>query len=51
MRTEVPEFQGNLQPEEFLEWLEIVEEILEFKNVPDNAKALVVTWLQGRAAA
>ena len=52
MRTEVPEFQGNLTPEEFLEWLGIVEEILEFKNVPDNTKvALVATRLRGRAAA
>ena len=46
MRKEVPEFQGNLPPEEFLEWLGIVEEILEFKNVLNNAKvALVVTRL------
>ncbi|KAB5521600.1 hypothetical protein DKX38_025919 [Salix brachista] len=52
MRTEIPEFQGNLSPEEFLDWLGIVEEILEFKNVPADARvALVATWLRGRAAA
>ncbi|KAK1587428.1 hypothetical protein Q3G72_012752 [Acer saccharum] len=52
MRTEVPKCQGNLQPEEFLEWLGVVEEILEFKNVPNNSKvALVATRLRGRAAA
>ncbi|KAH7568724.1 hypothetical protein JRO89_XS06G0037300 [Xanthoceras sorbifolium] len=52
MRTEIPEFQGNLSPEEFLDWLGVVEEILEFKNVPANARvALVATRLRGRAAA
>ena len=52
MRTEVPEFQGSLQPEEFLDWFGIVEEILEFKKVPEKEKvALVSTRLRGRAAA
>ena len=30
MRYEIPEFHGSLQPEEYLDWLAIVEEILEF---------------------
>ena len=52
MRTEVPEFQGSMLPEEFLEWMGIVEEILEFKKVPEREKvALVATRLRGRAAA
>ena len=52
MRTEVPEFQGSMLPEEFLEWIGIVEEILEFKKVPEREKvALVATRLRGRAAA
>ncbi|KAI9165828.1 hypothetical protein LWI28_021216 [Acer negundo] len=52
MRTEVPEFQGSLQPEEFLEWVGIVEEILEFKKVPERENvALVSTRFRGRAAA
>ncbi|KAL5810614.1 hypothetical protein ACOSQ4_027182 [Xanthoceras sorbifolium] len=38
MRTEIPEFQGNLSPEEFLNWLGVVEEILEFKNMLANAR-------------
>ncbi|KAI9175076.1 hypothetical protein LWI28_027000 [Acer negundo] len=36
MRTEVPEFHGSMQPEEFLEWIGIADEILEFKRVPAN---------------
>ncbi|PKI38564.1 hypothetical protein CRG98_040997 [Punica granatum] len=52
IRTDILEFQGGLQPEEFLDWLVTVEEILEFKGVP-NAKRvqLVVTRLRGRATA
>ena len=52
MRIEVPEFQGILQPEDFLEWVGIVEEILEFKTGLEIDKvALVATRLRGRAAA
>ncbi|KAH7569029.1 hypothetical protein JRO89_XS06G0091100 [Xanthoceras sorbifolium] len=52
MRTEVPEFHGSMQPEEFLEWIGIVEEILELKRVPEREKvALVAMRLRGRAAA
>ena len=52
MRTEGLEFHGSMQPEEFLEWIGIVEEILEFKRVPEREKvALVATRLRGRAAA
>ncbi|KAL5767302.1 hypothetical protein ACOSQ2_014085 [Xanthoceras sorbifolium] len=52
MQTEVLEFQGSMQPEEFLEWIGIVEEIVEFKRVPEREKvALVATRLRGRAVA
>ncbi|KAL5779808.1 hypothetical protein ACOSQ2_010545 [Xanthoceras sorbifolium] len=44
MRTEIQEFQGNLLPEEFLNWLGVVEEILEFKNVSANER--VALWQQ-----
>ncbi|KAH7557291.1 hypothetical protein JRO89_XS11G0106700 [Xanthoceras sorbifolium] len=46
MRTEIPEFQGNLSPEEFLNWLGVVEEILEFKNMLANARRLMYQKLQ-----
>ena len=52
MRTEILEFHGSLQPEEFLDWLATVEEILEFKGVPENKRVpLVATRLWGRATA
>ena len=52
MRTKIPEFHGNLQLEEFLDWLAIVEEILEFKGVPANKHMpLVAMRLRGRPTA
>ncbi|EEF33632.1 conserved hypothetical protein [Ricinus communis] len=52
MRTEIPEFHGSLQAEEFLDWLATVEEILDFKGVQeDKCVPLVATRLKGRAIA
>ena len=46
MRTEIPEFHGSLQPEEFLDCLATVEEILDFKGVPENKRVpLIATRL------
>lgn len=51
-RTEIPEFRGSLQPEEFLDWLAAVEEVLEFKGVPEDRRVqLVATRLRDRAMA
>ena len=52
MRTKVPEFQGSLQPKEFIDWLCTTEVVMEFKGVPEELKvSLIATRLQGRAAA
>ena len=52
MRTKLPLFQGSLQPEEFLDWLATVEEILEFKGVlEDKRLPLVATRMCGRTIA
>ncbi|PKI23732.1 hypothetical protein CRG98_049268, partial [Punica granatum] len=32
LRTDISEFQGGLQSEEFLDWLATVEKVLEFKG-------------------
>lgn len=43
---------GTLNPEEILDWLNIVEEILEFKQVPDDMRVpLVATRFKNRASA
>ncbi|CAL9233877.1 unnamed protein product, partial [Arabidopsis halleri] len=51
-KLDLPEFSGSLQPEDFLDWLNNIEEILDFKDVPDEQRVrLVATRLRGRAFA
>ena len=47
MRTEIPKFHSSLQPEEFLDWLPTVKEILEFKGVPTNKHVPLVEMRHG----
>lgn len=43
-KVDLPEFHGGLESEELLEWISATEEILAFKQVPDDVcVALVVT--------
>ncbi|KAK9168325.1 hypothetical protein Syun_000465 [Stephania yunnanensis] len=52
LKTDVPEFHGTLQPEEFLGWLASIEEVLEFKGVPEDKRVqLVATRFRNRATA
>ncbi|GKE89908.1 hypothetical protein Tco_1567383 [Tanacetum coccineum] len=52
-RVNIPEFDGNtLNPEGFIDWLVAVEEVFEFKEVPENKRvSLIATKLHGRASA
>ncbi|CAA7024226.1 unnamed protein product [Microthlaspi erraticum] len=51
-KMDIPEFLGTLQPEEFLDWLSFVEEVLDFKRVPEDMRtSLVATKFRGRASA
>lgn len=50
-KVEIPEFYGTLKAEEFIDWLNTVEWVFEFKDVPDNKKVkLVGISLKGRAS-
>ncbi|KAJ9566128.1 hypothetical protein OSB04_002094 [Centaurea solstitialis] len=53
MRIDVPEFDGeSLNPEGFIDWLATVEEVFEFKGVPEDKRVtLIATRLRGRASA
>ena len=51
-KLDIPEFKGCLQPKEFLDWVAAIEEILDFKEVPqDKRVSLVATKFRGCAAA
>jgi len=41
-RVEIPEFEGKLDADEFLEWLHIVVRIFEYKEVPEDNKAKLI---------
>ena len=50
-KVEIPEFHGGVRGEELLDWLVAVQELLEFKRVPEERKvALVATKFRGKAA-
>ncbi|KAJ0978464.1 hypothetical protein J5N97_013938 [Dioscorea zingiberensis] len=51
-RVELPEFTGTLHAEAFIDWLNEVERIFEYKEVPDRQKVkLVAIKLKGLASA
>ena len=41
-RVKVPEFEGKLDPEEFLDWLHTVKRVFEYKDIPDDKKVKLV---------
>jgi hypothetical protein len=48
-KLNIPEFQGDLQPKEFLDWVLAVEEVFEFNGVPDEQRvSSVVHTFRGR---
>ncbi|XP_052291811.1 uncharacterized protein LOC127900665 [Citrus sinensis] len=36
LRIDIPEFQGSGRPEELLDWINAIEEVFEYKEVPEN---------------
>uniref|UniRef100_A0A0D3ASP5 Retrotransposon gag domain-containing protein n=1 Tax=Brassica oleracea var. oleracea TaxID=109376 RepID=A0A0D3ASP5_BRAOL len=48
--SDIPEFHGTLSLEDFIDWLNTVEEILMFRQVPDDMQVpLFATRFKGRA--
>ena len=40
--VEIPEYEGNLDLEEFLDWLYTVEKVFDYKDVPEDKKVKLV---------
>ncbi|GKC98480.1 hypothetical protein Tco_1168755 [Tanacetum coccineum] len=53
MRVNILEFdKDTLNPEGLIDWLATVEEVFDFKEVPENKRvSLITTKLRGRASA
>ena len=41
-RVEIPEYEGKLDPEEFLDWLHTVERVFEYEDIPEEKKVMLV---------
>ena len=41
-RVDIPEFEGQLDPDHFLDWLQTVERVFEYKDIPDDKKVKLV---------
>ena len=39
---DIPEFEGQLDPHHFLDWLQIVERVFEYKDISDDKKVKLV---------
>ena len=51
LRIDIPKFQGSGRPEELLDLINAIEEVFEYKKVPENKLvSLVATRFCGRAA-
>ncbi|XP_022023983.1 uncharacterized protein LOC110924260 [Helianthus annuus] len=42
IRTEIPEFEGKMQPDDFIDWLSTVECIFDLRQVPEPLKVKLV---------
>ena len=49
-KVEIPEFEGKLDPEEFLGWLHTVECVFEYKDVQDDKKVKLALRLRKQAS-
>ncbi|KAK0594953.1 hypothetical protein LWI29_002093 [Acer saccharum] len=41
-KVEIPEFEGKMQPDEFIEWLNTVDRIFKYQEVPEHRKVKLV---------
>jgi len=41
-KIDILEFEGKLDPDDFLEWMQAVERIFEFKDIPEDTKVKLV---------
>ncbi|GKV29618.1 hypothetical protein SLEP1_g38525 [Rubroshorea leprosula] len=42
IKIDIPNFEGRLQPDEFIDWLHTVERVFELKDIPDDKRVKLV---------
>nr|GEX64670.1 putative reverse transcriptase domain-containing protein [Tanacetum cinerariifolium] len=50
LRTEIPEFKGRLQPDDFLDWIQTVKRIFDLHDIPNRLKVNVAIKLKKYAS-
>ena len=45
-KVEIFDFEGRMQPEEFVDWLNTVERIFEYGDAPENNKVKLVAIIK-----
>jgi len=41
-KVEIPEYEGNLDPKEFLYWLHTDERVFDYKDIPEDKNVMLV---------
>jgi len=41
-KIEIPEYEGKLDPEDFLDWLHTVERVFEYKDISEDKKVKLI---------
>ncbi|KEH22650.1 Gag-Pol polyprotein/retrotransposon, putative [Medicago truncatula] len=42
IKVDIPDFEGELQPNEFVDWLQAIERVFEYKEIPEEHKVKIV---------
>lgn len=42
MKVDVPEFEGGMRPDDFIDWLNTIERVFEYKEIPDEQRVKLV---------
>jgi len=41
-KVDIPEFEGKLNPDDFIEWLQTMERIFDYKEIPEDKKVKIL---------
>lgn len=42
IKVDIPDFEGRLQPDDFIDWLQTVERVFEYKEIPEEKKVKII---------
>jgi hypothetical protein len=42
LKADIPVYEGRIQPDEFIDWLNTVERVFEYQDVPEEEKVNII---------